>query len=236
MEDWETVTVIAANQQGTNTGYNEQGAVSLYEWSGQNWVERYSFVSPRQNANEQFGSNITIGVDSGNYYMAISAPGAENNKGRVYLYKYAPLTTDTSETITYTVTVAPSQGMDSGYKYYINEQYRPNLTLMVGNTYIFDQTDLSNVYYPNPVDGTITNKHPLNFSNDNISGVLGGGTLYSTGVTYLLDNRTVTQTQYIAGFNLATTRKVQIIVTENTASILYSVSYTHLTLPTNREV
>ena len=224
MEDWESVSIITANSQGTNTGYFEQGTVSLYEWNGQNWVERYSFVSPRQNANEQFGSKITIGVDSGNYYMAISAPGSESNKGRVYLYKYAPLTVDTSETITYKVTVAPSQGMDTGYKYYINEQYRPNLSLMVGNTYIFDQTDLSNVYYPNPVDGTVTNKHPLNFSNDNISGVLGGGTLYTTGVTYLLDNRPVTQAQYIAGFTVATTRKVQIVVTENTASILYYYS------------
>jgi hypothetical protein len=224
MEDWEPALVVTANQQGSNTGYLEQGAVSLYEWSGQNWVERYSFVSPRQNANEQFGSKITIGVDSGNYYMAISAPGAESNKGRVYLYKYAPLTVDTSETITYSVTVAPPQGMDTGYKYYINEQYRPNLSLLVGNTYIFDQTDLSNVYYPNPVDGTVTNKHPLNFSADNISGVLGGGTLYTTGVTYLLDNRTVTQAQYIAGFTTATTRKVRITVTENTASILYYYS------------
>jgi hypothetical protein len=224
MEDWEPALVVTANQQGSNTGYLEQGAVSLYEWSGQNWVERYSFVSPRQNTNEQFGSKITIGVDSGNYYMAISAPGAENNKGRVYLYKYAPLVADTSETITYKVTVAPPQGMDSGYKYYINEQYRPNLSLIVGNIYIFDQTDLSNVYYPNPIDGTITNRHPLNFSNDNISGVLGGGTLYTTGVTYLLDNRSVTQAQYIAGFTTATTRKVQITVTENTSSILYYYS------------
>jgi hypothetical protein len=117
MEDWEPALVVTASQEGSNTGYLEQGTVSLYEWSGQNWIERYSFVSPRQNANEQFGSKITIGVDSGNYYMAISAPGAENNKGRVYLYKYAPLVADTSETITYKVTVAPSQGMDSGYKY-----------------------------------------------------------------------------------------------------------------------
>jgi len=224
MEDWEPALVITANQQGSSTGYQYQGAVSLYEWSGQSWVERYSFVSPRQNTNEQFGSKITIGVDSGNYYMAISAPGAENNKGRVYLYKYAPLTTNTSETVTYKITVAPPQGMEAGYKYYINEQYRPNLSLTVGNTYIFDQTDLSNVYYPNPVDGTVTNKHPLNFSNDNINGVLGGGTLYTTGVTYLIDNRTVTQAQYIAGFATATTRKVQITVTENTSSILYYYS------------
>jgi hypothetical protein len=224
MEDWEPALVITANQDGSNTGYAEQGAVSLYEWSGQNWVERYSFVSPRQNTNEQFGSKITIGVDSGNYYMAISAPGAESNKGRVYLYKYAPLTITNGETIVYNVTAGPAQGSDSGFKFYINDVYRPNLTFLVGNTYVFDQTDASNVYFPNPTTGTLTNKHPLNFSADNLSGTLAGGTFYTVGVTYYLDNNVVTQSQYISKFTIATTRKIQIVVTESTPSVLYYFS------------
>jgi len=223
-EDWETATVITANDQGTSTGYQKQGAVTMYEWSGQSWVEKFTFVSPRQESNENFGEKIVLGVDSGNYYMAISAPGALNETGRVYLYKYAPIAADTAQTITLAVTVGPAQGAETGYKYYINEQYHPNLTLEVGSTYIFDQTDLSNVYFPNPIEGTITNKHPINFSADDINGTLSGGTLYTTGVTYYLDNRAVTQTQYISSFDVATTRYVKVVVTESTAGILYYFS------------
>ncbi len=223
-EDWEPATIIAANSEGAGVGYQEQGVISLYEWSGQNWVERYSFVSPRQAANENFGNKITIGVSDSNYYMAVSAPGSLLDTGRVYLYKYAPLTVTNGETITYNITVGPAQGIDTGYKFYVNEEYRPNITLLVGNTYIFDQTDLSNVYFPNPEDGTVTNKHPMGFSADNINGTLGGGTLYTVGVTYYLDNSLVTRAQYLSGFTVATTRKIQIVVTESTSSILYYFS------------
>ena len=223
-EDWEPATIITANADSVGLGYTEQGVVSLYQWSGQNWVEKFSFVSPRQAAYEKFGSKITIGVSESNYYMAISAPGSLLDTGRVYLYKYAPLTSANGETITYTVTVGPAQGADTGNKYYLNEEYRPNPKLLVGNTYIFDQTDLSNVYFPNPESGTVTNKHPLGFSADNISGTVAGGTLYTPGVTYYLDNISVTRTQYLERFTLATTRKVQIVVTESTAGVLYYFS------------
>ena len=227
-EDWEPATIITANVGGTGTGYTKQGAVTMYEWSGQNWVEKYTFISPRPNGNENFGEKIVIGVDAGNYYMAISAPGNNDTTGRVYLYKYAPITENNSQTIKLSVTVGPPQNSDTGYKYYIDNQYRPNLTFEVGNTYILDQTDLSNVYFPNPVAGTVTNIHPINISADDINGTLAGGTLYTTGVTYYLDNRPVTQTQYSFGFNIATTRYVKIVVTESTASIFY---YFASTLP-----
>lgn len=223
-EDWENVTIITANSQGTNTGYTNQGVVSMYEWSGQNWVEKFSFVSPRQAAGEKYGHKISLGQSNGNYFMAVSAPGALNETGQVYLYKYSPLTANVGETITYSVTVGPAQGMDTGYKFYIDGEYRPNLTLMVGNTYIFDQTDLSNVYYPNPEDGIVTNRHPLSFSADNANGTVGGGTTYTVGVTYYLDNAPVTLAAYLAGFAVATTRKIQIAITETTASILYYFS------------
>ena len=66
-EDWEPATIITANADGSGLGYVEQGVVSLYQWSGQNWVEKFSFVSPRQAAHEKFGSKITIGVADNNY-------------------------------------------------------------------------------------------------------------------------------------------------------------------------
>jgi hypothetical protein len=230
-DDWEPATILTANINGTGNGYKKQGAVTMYEWSGQNWVEKFTFISPRPNGNENFGEKIVLGVDSGNYYMAISAPGNNDTSGKVYLYKYAPITEDNSQTITFSVTVGPAQGLDTGYKYYINDQYWPDLTFEVGNTYIFDQTDLSNVYFPNPVEGTVTNRHPISLSADSLNGSLDiGGTLYTTGVTYYLDNRPVTQVQYVSGFDVATTRYVKIVVTESTAG---SLNYYSLALPLN---
>ena len=43
--------------------------------------------------------------------------------------------------VTYAVTVGSAQGADSGYKYIIDGTYKPELNLVVGYTYIFDQSD-----------------------------------------------------------------------------------------------
>jgi hypothetical protein len=51
-------------------------------------VNTDAFVSPRPTDNELFGSEITIGVNGTEYYMAVSAIGSYNSTGRVYLYKF----------------------------------------------------------------------------------------------------------------------------------------------------
>lgn len=226
-DNWEPVQIVTQSEDGTNPGYAKQGAVTMYEWSGQNWIERYSFISPRQHANEKFGSKISIGVSGSDYFMAVSAPGSLGNTGRVYLYKYAPATDDIREEITYNVTVGIPLYGDSGVKYYIDDQYGPqtNIVFLVGNTYVFDQTHYTNIFGPyNNPEGSVIAPQPLSFSSDNLSGPLGGGSVYSTNVTYYLDNRPVTQAQYISGFSLATTRRVKITVEPTTASPLYYYS------------
>ena len=70
--------------------------VSLYKYSNGQWENKFNFVSPRQAADELFGSAITFGVSGTNYYMAVSAVGslcdpsigASTGKGRVYLYYF----------------------------------------------------------------------------------------------------------------------------------------------------
>ena len=48
-------------------------------------------------------------------------------------------------TITYTVTVATGTNQyGTGNKFYINGAVSPNLNLIEGNTYIFDQSDSTN--------------------------------------------------------------------------------------------
>ena len=62
--------------------------ISIYEWSNQRWSIHSSFASPRPEEYEFFGSQVTIGVSGTTYYMAVSAPGAMENRGRVYLFEY----------------------------------------------------------------------------------------------------------------------------------------------------
>ena len=123
-------------------------------------------------------------------------------------------------TVTYLTTVTSAQGGDVGNKYVLNGTYRPDLNFVVGYTYVFDQTDLTNVHYPN-ANGGLLNEHQLAFSSDDPSGEVGGGTAYEDNVRYFINDDPVTRLQYYDRFNEAITRQVQITVTSSTPSTLY---------------
>ena len=78
-------------------------------------------------------------------------------------------------TITYKVTVATGTNKyGTGNKYYINGEANVVLYLQEGNTYIFDQSDNSNL------------GHQIAFSTtDNGTHATPAGTAYTTGVTIL---------------------------------------------------
>lgn len=86
-ENWKPATLVKGDLSGY-AGPSNQGAVFLYKWQSNQWVVSDVIVSPRINANEQFGSSISISVAAGKYYMAVSATGAVNGTGRVYLFVY----------------------------------------------------------------------------------------------------------------------------------------------------
>ena len=86
--EWELATLIPALSSGRNSGKYQQGMIAVYEYINGKYVSTSAFVSPRPANDEKFGSDITVGSDGTNYYMAVSAVGAYNNTGRVYLFKH----------------------------------------------------------------------------------------------------------------------------------------------------
>jgi len=128
---------------------------------------------------------------------------------------------------TYTVTVAGPQGSDTGNKYILNGVYKPALTLLRGYTYVFNQTDPTNLYFPNPTGGAF-NQHPISFSSNDPNGdLVEDGTVYGTDVVYFLDNVQVTRSQYISRFRLARSRYVIITARETTPNTLYYYCSVH---------
>lgn len=87
-DDWEVASIIPTLTSGRDSGKYNQGMVSVYEYSNGKYAHVLSFVSPRPADNELFGSEVTIGKDGSNYYLAVSAVGAYANTGRVYLFTY----------------------------------------------------------------------------------------------------------------------------------------------------
>ena len=112
---------------------------------------------------------------------------------------------------TYTVKVVS----DSGNKYRFDDFGTSAVTLDLaeGGTYTFDQSDSS------------MSSHPMQLSTT-ANGTHGGGSAYSTGVTYQLDGSTVTASAFISGFSSATSRKL-IITVAASAPTLYYYCYYH---------
>lgn len=125
-----------------------------------------------------------------------------------------------ADTVVYTVTIGAPVSGETGDKYYLNDEYKPAIVLEIGNTYIFDQSDRTNVFYPN-ANGSTENTHPLSFSSNSADGLLSGGTAYFKSVVYKLNNVEVTSEEYADGFANAIIRTVEITPTINTPSILY---------------
>ena len=133
-------------------------------------------------------------------------------------------------TVIYAVTIIGPTAPDTGNKYRLNGVYRLQPTWVVGYTYVFTQDTLDNVYWPN-ANGTTVNAHPLNFSSDSLNGLGGGGNIYLDNVTYYLNEVIVTSAVYNSvAFNTATTRRVEILITNATPSTLYYWCWNHLNM------
>ena len=118
---------------------------------------------------------------------------------------------NTPTTTTYTVTVSSGEFLFDGS--------RPNfLSLGRGKTFIFNQDDSSNDGEYLLFSETDGGWHPAN-------SVGTTSYLYDLGVTYTLDGSTVTYANYIAGFNAASQRRIQIVVPVTAPNTLYIFGY-----------
>ena len=118
--------------------------------------------------------------------------------------------TGANASITYTVKVVS----DSGNKYRFDDFGTSAVTLDLeeGGTYIFDGSDSSMASHPIKLSTTANGTH-------------GGGSSYNTGVTYLLDGSSVTESAYVSGYASATTRKLQITVAASAPTLYYYCHY-----------
>ena len=86
--DWTIAVNIPATPVGSGFGSAAQGMISIYEYVNQQWTISESFVSPRPANAENFGADVCVGQSGSKYYLAVSATGALDKRGRVYLYVY----------------------------------------------------------------------------------------------------------------------------------------------------
>ena len=89
-ERWIPTTMVDHQPTlGYDEGISNQGCIVLYYWQANQWNYSTTIISPNfsdtEEVLEEFGSTIKIGVSGGTYYIAVSAPGAYSNRGRVYL-------------------------------------------------------------------------------------------------------------------------------------------------------
>ena len=103
---------------------------------------------------------------------------------------------------------------DSGNKYRFDDFGTSALTLNLqeGGTYTFDQSDSSMSSHPMKLSTTANGSH-------------GGGSTYSTGVTYELDGSSVTESAFVSGFSSATSRKLIIVVAASAPTLYYFCHY-----------
>ena len=87
-DDWELADIVESFTGANGDQYYQQGMISVYEWTSGRYQLQKNIVSARPYDEEYFGHEIKIGVKGRTYHMAVSAPGAANDTGRVYLFKY----------------------------------------------------------------------------------------------------------------------------------------------------
>ena len=117
---------------------------------------------------------------------------------------------------------------DTANIYYFNGrsgQENPQITLKKGLTYVFNQDDLTNVYFPN-ANGTTPNLHPMYFSKTAENGTLeNGGFRFEDGVKYYINHTEVTGDNYDSNFQTAHYREIRVTVPLDATPFFFYCNY-----------
>jgi len=203
----------------SNTSRNITGLQFQPDWV---WIKRRSATANHRALDSVRGStkelypNLTnaestfTGISSFNsdgFTLATADPNYNLNTATYVAWNWNAGDTDGK---TYTVKVVS----DNGNKYRFDNFGTSAVTLDLaeGGTYIFDGSDSSMA------------SHPIKLSETS-NGTHGGGSSYNTGVTYLLDGASVTESAYVSGYSSATTRQLKIVVAASAPTLYYYCHY-----------
>ena len=145
-------------------------------------------------------------------YVDAAVVGGLTYKGGYNASTNTPDLDSSTSAATYTITVSNASGAN---KYYVGGIQQQSLTLIPGTAYVINQDSATNT------------GHPLILST---SAVASG--VYQTGVTYELDGSTVAYSAYTAGFDAATTRRVNVTLPAGAPSLNY-ICYIHQNMGNN---
>lgn len=224
-EDFWTLEIPGQQYLGTWSTDIGYGRGDIVEYGG------YLYLALRSNQGQNPASEIndwqilSKGLNfQGDWSQTISYKPGEvvRRAGRLYVCTTDTIGLPSSTTTNYVVTVTGGASGASQNKFGIgNEFYGPTLNLEIGNTYRFDQTDLSNLYYPNDIITGDLDPNPLHFSADDSEGDAGNGSVYLRNIIYQLDGTTVSKEIYERDFVTAKSRTVTLTVDRGTPTLFY---------------
>ena len=119
------------------------------------------------------------------------------------------------ETLTVTINTDNIDNKASGV-FYINGEEKPEISLIRGSTYVFNQTDVSNTTFNNDYNPLLLSLLP--------DGTLGGGNVYQEGVKYFINNSAVTYETYLSSYQASSSRRIEFTVPDNSPERIYYFS------------
>jgi len=141
------------------------------------------------------GQAKTLRLFDGKIKGGVTVYTSENLAREIYQSGIASITREI------TVDVDPEAVYSQAF--YIDGEANPGITLVRGYSYIFDQSDNSNISFNSAI-------HPFIIKN--------GSDYYTQGVTYVLGDNPVSAETYISKFNSYTERKTIFSVSSSTSS------------------
>ena len=223
-------TILLPNNHFNTLLYTGNGAASGHQITGLNFQPDWVWIKNRgetydhmlfdalRGVGKYLESNDTTAEATGTHLESFDSDGFTvgqgnlSNRTNANNKSYVGWSWNAGDTDgkTYTVKVVS----DSGNKYRFDDFGTSAVTLDLaeGGTYIFDGSDSSMA------------SHPIKLSETS-NGTHGGGSSYNTGVTYLLDGASVTESAYVSGYASATTRQLKIVVAASAPTLYYYCHY-----------